>query len=164
MHLLYYRHMKRITESQKLRSLLEATPIMSLATVSKDGDPHCTVVVYDYDDDYHFYFATSKKSSKAVHINTTGKASFAIVSKTLDLTLQGSGLAKQMKGPQMVEQLKRLLEKANNAIDGWSPISKFSADDLVVYKITPSHLVFLDIAAVEDVPEGLKFENLMTKK
>jgi nitroimidazol reductase NimA-like FMN-containing flavoprotein (pyridoxamine 5'-phosphate oxidase superfamily) len=152
----------KISKSHKVWSLLQSTSLLSLATVSKEGTPQCAVLVFDYDQDLHFFFATNKHSSKAKNIDATKLVSFAIVGKDLDMTLQGNGQAKKIEGKEMIEKAKILLSKADRLVDGWSPIAKHKGEDLVVYEVIPDSLRLLDISAKNDMFDGLAFEQLLS--
>lgn len=131
---------------------------MFLATVSSDGNPHGSVLIYDVDDDLNFYFVTNKHSSKSKNIRGTEKVAFVVLSPSKDMTLQGGGLASEVKGERRLARIEMLLQKANTEIDGWAPISRYKAEDLALFKIETEWLSLLDIA---DMSQGeLQFEKL----
>lgn len=150
-----------IPESHKTWPMLASTALLSLATVNKKGEPHCSVVVYDVDKNLDFIFATDIHSMKAHDIEEHSLVAFAIVSKEMGMTVQGSGKARLVKNPvEKTDYFKRLLLKAEQAVDGWAPIARYKTENVVIFKIKPDWLRLLDISTPQENIENLSFEQL----
>ena len=152
-----------IPNNHKTWSLLASTSIFSLATVDEKGNPHCSVLVYEHDKNLNFFFVTDKNSAKAKNILSHPQVAFAIVGSDLDMTLQGGGEAVEMTSEAKIKHMLRLMERADQAVDGWAPIARYKQDDLVLFQIKPSWLRLLDISAVKDNMHELAYEDLTTQ-
>lgn len=152
-----------IPENHKTWSLLAATSIFSLATVNEKGDPNCSVVVFDNDEQLNFYFVTDRNTSKAKNILNHPLVAFAIVGPDLDMTLQGGGLAVEITSDEKIKHTIRLMDRADEAVDGWAPIARYQQENLALFRIKPNWLRLLDISAVKDNMHELAYEDLITQ-
>lgn len=94
------------------KRIIETIKYATLATVSSDGQPWNSPVFALHDDDFNFYWASSKESQHSQNIRQTGKVFIVIYDSTAGPG-EGEGVyvqaeAQEIETEQEFDELKKL--------------------------------------------------------
>lgn len=118
--------------------------VMEIATAN-DNKPSVSVVMYDVDDEFAFYFATHSDSYKAQNLKANPLISLAVWEHGKMLVQADGAVAEVTNQKQSEEIMDRLAEKASIDDDFWPPIFRVPGGAYVIFKIKPSWLRALDL-------------------
>ena len=97
-----------MANSSRAKEIISKIIYITIATVSKDGDPWNSPVYSAYDEQYNFYWASWKDNVHSKNIHATGKAFLVIYDSTVPEGT-GEGVYVQAKA------LKLLYERKNKS-------------------------------------------------
>lgn len=121
--------------------------IAVISTVSSTGQPESATIYFDFDEDFHFYFMTKNFSRKYINLQHNPQVSLVIGTENEPATVQVQGKAEEIKNPE--EMSIRLGKLKNRFFENTyvAPLFQLSSDKntVVVYKITPSWIRWLDL-------------------
>lgn len=105
--------------SKRAKEIIEQIEYVTIASVSKNGEPWNSPVFSAYDEDYNFYWGTHKDSQKAQNIRDTGKVFLVIYNSTV-ASGTGEGVyvkatAKELSDPQEIKAAFELLKGRHEA-------------------------------------------------
>ena len=120
--------------------------IMELATVSGEGQPLCSVLLYAVDDDLNMYFATHDDSQKAKNLMQNPLANF-VVWEHDRVMVQADVVAEVVEDEKKKgDILDRLADAATDSHDFWPPVFRIKGGAYVIFKLTPSWMRVLDLS------------------
>ncbi len=126
--------------SNRAKEIIEKILYITIASVSKDGEPWNAPVFSAYDQDYNFYWGTYKDSQKAQNIRHDGKVFLVIYDSTVP-SGAGEGVyikatAKELSEPAEVRQAFDLL-KARHTAPFWEFAAVQDGGPIRLYRATP---------------------------
>ena len=137
--------MQNRNDSQKeaLKFLREHNVAM-ISTASETGEPQASVVYYFVDDILNLYFATGRETRKFKNILANPRVAFAVGCGPNIITVQGGGTAKVERSIMFLRKFIEMFD-ISKASSFWPVLRLLHPRDVVVVKITPTWLVFLDL-------------------
>lgn len=144
MSLLATRHHKTtaISREDRILGFLRDHQTGVLATASRDGTPHASVIYYFVDSLFNAYFITKKLTTKANNLRLNNRAALSVYDDATQTVAEIHGEVVELRDPMEANQafrnaLRSSLHTAGNAIP---PISKLAAGDYVSYKLVPGEV------------------------
>jgi general stress protein 26 len=110
-----------------------------ISTVSKEGEPHASVVSFVTDKDDNYYFVTKTDTQKTKNITYKNKVALTIHHSHSLKILQVQGVANIELNSDITKMLIGAITEPKTYKEGvkFPPITKLDAGDYVVFKITP---------------------------
>jgi uncharacterized pyridoxamine 5'-phosphate oxidase family protein len=117
--------------------------------------PYASTVYYVVDEKFNFYFVTKTNTNKYLNLKTNKNVALVVGMPPKHIAVQVRGQATILKNEKsrkrILNEIESLLKKEKK-IDNW-PIkkikniqsSKKDADEEIVYKIIPQHLIFTNL-------------------
>ena len=108
-----------------------------LSPVSPEQQPASSFVYFACNEDFNIYFIMSKLSKKYVNIKSNNKVSFVVIDEQNLITVQGLGIANEIKDEEESRRVYDLLiQILNKKIENWPPpFAKMADAKLVIMKI-----------------------------
>ncbi|HWP61761.1 MAG TPA: pyridoxamine 5'-phosphate oxidase family protein [Candidatus Paceibacterota bacterium] len=104
-----------------------------LATVSREGKPHASVVYYTSDEHFSIYFLTLASSRKYQAMQANPWAAFVVGTMDVPQTLQIEGPVVQLHAEdEMGKHLPDLMQRLTSNATYFAPITKMDPADIVV--------------------------------
>lgn len=116
---------------EEVRLLLEKADFCVLATVSPDGQPEASAMLYGFDEDLTFYFYADSIFRKVFNLRKNPLA--AIVVTVKPRTLQVEGKVAFIAGVKETEKAMQVIIKKNPSAAKW-----LNKSHMVLFKLTPS--------------------------
>lgn len=137
---------------KEIISFIRESYILVLGTVTSDGKPHTTPLLYNVDDDLNFYFITHTEGEKAINIKQNPCVSF-VVGEAIDrFNIQGKGEAHSIENPALQEEiLFELAQKAVHIQNFWPPLFYVEGENYTIFKITPTQIKVLDMLQMKNI-------------
>jgi nitroimidazol reductase NimA-like FMN-containing flavoprotein (pyridoxamine 5'-phosphate oxidase superfamily) len=135
---------------------------MTLATVSEDGKPHATVLLYVIDDDFNIYFVSHPDSKKVRHVGQNSAVSLSVWEHR-DMSVQVNGEAEPVEDPEKVDALLSELAEAGMAEDDdhfYPPVLRMSGEEYAVFRVRPTAVRCLDLVGDEIKSPGSPFTDI----
>ena len=131
-----------------------------LATSSREGKPHASVVYYTCDDDFSIYFATLISSRKYTAIKAHPNAAFVVGTLNIPQTLQIEGMVTELHANDeaLGKKLPDLLQRLTSNSKYFAPITKMDPSDIVVMWLQPKWIRWADYATSESGNEHVSTE------
>ena len=123
-----------------------------LATSSPDGEPQAATLYYDVDDDFNFYFVSSKETLKVKNLLVNKRASFVVGFGPRVCTIQGQGDAEIIDDVDF-RLFGKIVEKINLYEIDQLPLTQVSKGGFVTIKLKPRWLTWLNLDKV-NYPEA----------
>lgn len=115
----------------------------AVSTVSPLGEPQVSTMYYYIDADFNFYFITAKGSKKLKNIESNQKVAIVVGFGPAPITVQAGGIA-EINQDFKEELIDKIFKKINfHSLDQW-PALKLQKDGLVIFKVKPKWLTFLN--------------------
>lgn len=133
--------------NKNVLAFLKNQQLMTVATVSPDGQPDCAVVLFTVDDDMSLYFMTRPNTRKALNIQHNNRVA-VVVWKLIDMSVQIDATAELLTDKSQINHiLDRLADSAIRVGEGFfPPIFRLSnTNEYNVYKLTPTTVRDLDL-------------------
>lgn len=128
-------------KKQRIFDFLEQHPVGVLSAVTKEGEPHGTVIYFAFDEDLGLMFLTrneTKKYSDLKHHNTVMLTAFDAEHQTV---VQINGVALQLPEDTVDQVAGSIIEKAMKTSEtGVPPIFKLEEGDYVAFRIIPTRM------------------------
>lgn len=135
-----------------------------LATVSREGKPHASIVYYTSDDSFSIYFLTLISSRKYAALSANPQAAFVIGNQNVPQTLQIEGPVVGLReGDEMGKRLPELLQRLTSNTSFFAPITKMTPADIVVMWLQGKWIRWADYATLESGNEHV-FTQLDSKE
>lgn len=117
-----------------------------LSTVSKDGHPWGSAIVYASDEDLKFYFVTRANTLKYQNIEQNPTVALTIADPEDQVTVQVQGTASRVPAKDYTDVVfKKLASVKPQGDANWAPpVMKVHKGDYMVLCITPSHVQYAD--------------------
>lgn len=134
---------------------LKSHHVMTLATVSEDGTPHATALLYVIDDDFSMYFVSHAESHKVKNVMQNNLVSLAVWEHK-KMSVQVNGEARLMEDQKTIDEvLTRIAEAGAGEEDHfYPPIFKIRGQEYSLFKIHPMRVRCLDLRSDQiNVPE-----------
>jgi len=130
---------------EKVLAFLNAHRKMVLSILDKEKHPNSSLLLYAIDDDFNVYFGTRKCFGKYAALSADPHVSLAVVEESIDplKVVDMQGRVEEISSDEIVERLE-FFESKNP--------SKYyvkDADDFVMFRITPTHVRWLDASSGE---------------
>jgi general stress protein 26 len=126
-------------------SFVQQQPFLTLATCSRAGEPHSSVLLYDIDDDFTIYTVTHQETYKVNQLLDNPVVAGSIY-EIGNAYVQFHGVVKLVKSnAQILKIYTRLAAKATEVKKFWPPIFKFPGQDYLVFSIKPTWLRYMPI-------------------
>ena len=122
-----------------------------LATLSREGTPHASVVYYTCDDAFSVFFVTLISSRKYAAMKANPNAAFVVGTLDVPQTLQMEGVVTELTaGDEMMgKKLPELLQRLTSNATYFAPITKLDPADIVVMWLQPKWIRWADYATPE---------------
>ncbi len=134
---------------------------MQMASISKEDQPACSVLLFYADDDLNIYFATHADSQKIQNLREHPKASVAIWSHGA-LFVQADVVAEIIEDTEKVKHvLDMLAERASDHDDFWPPVFRIKGDGYAVVKLTPTRMRAMDLSITTMRQESQPFTQII---
>ncbi len=131
-------------QEEFIKSAIEDTDDMTIATVREDGFPQATTVSF-VNDGMTIFFGTAADSQKAKNIETSNKVSITIdpeyESWQMIRSLSMGALASRVSDPKEVEKVGALIMKKFPEAENYVPDDTF---ELALYRIDPKIISLID--------------------
>ena len=140
---------------RKLRAdaleFLETHRKMSLATLDKEGHPSVSMVLYAVDEQFNIFFGTRKVFGKYHALIADAHTSLTIVEGKVDplKVVEIHGMAEAIPSERMSELLAWFTKKNP------SPFYIKDEEDLVMFKIVPSNIKWIDASSGVLMPHDI---------
>ena len=131
----YYSSMEPDAETKRARALdfLKSHTAGFLATISREGEPHASVVYYTSDESFSIFFLTLISSRKYAAMKANPKAAFVVGTLDVPQTLQIEGIVTELhEGDDMGKHIPELLQRLTSNATYFAPITKMDPADIVV--------------------------------
>ncbi|HEX4104276.1 MAG TPA: pyridoxamine 5'-phosphate oxidase family protein [Candidatus Paceibacterota bacterium] len=123
---------------------LKDNVVMAVATAGKSGEPQVAAVYYTMDDDFTFYFLTSRESKKAENIGSNKNVAFTAWGERGIVMVQGNGHAELV--PDKQEGIVLRISKKLRAMEPYHwPLLEVLNKDYISVKVVPRWLTWLSI-------------------
>ncbi len=128
---------------ERIRAILQTVPHVALATVSEDGSPLNSPVFGTFNDQLHFFWASSPRTTHSQNIVRDGRV-FAVVFDSRDghggLYLEGR--AEQLEDDAHIDYAYELLAEAKSRFYGtMGSLERFKGEGPQrLYRLVPSQL------------------------
>lgn len=122
----------------KAKEIIKKIPYITIASISEDGQPWNAPVFAAYDNDYNFYWGTSRNSQKSKNIKTN-KNVFLVIYDSTAPPGKGEGvyikaIATELEDPKEIEYAHKLLRDRHivpywklEEVQGDAPIRLYKA-------------------------------------
>ncbi len=137
---------KEVTKDDVL-AFLKSQFIMNIATVTKDGMPYSSTMLYAIDDDFTIYFVTHTDTKKVENLAYNPHISVAIWEHH-KMKVQASGTVTVVENEEeKLATVDKLAEAATKDGSFWPPLFRLGGKDYIVYKISLTSLEALDLVS-----------------
>jgi uncharacterized pyridoxamine 5'-phosphate oxidase family protein len=146
---------------EEVLGFLKSHHIMTLATVSEDGKPHSTVLLYVVDDDFSMYFASHTESHKVKNVAHNNFVSLTVWEHQ-KLSIQVNGEAELVSDAGEIDAiLTRIVDAGAQEGDNfYPPILSIGGESYSLFKIKPSLVRGLDLSADQVKGVGMPFTDI----
>ncbi len=104
-----------------------------LATVSREGKPHASIVYYTCDDSFSIYFLTLMSSRKYQALQANPWGAFVVGNQDAPQTLQIEGPVVELKqNDEMGKHLPELVQRLTSNATYFAPLTKMDPSSIVV--------------------------------
>jgi general stress protein 26 len=133
-------HKPTIDSLKELNKFERMDDTAVLSTIDKDGNPHASVVHFEVDKDENFYILTKEKTQKAINISRNRNVALTIHNSGSLKVMYIKGFAEKITDKETIEAVKNQIASFREYQEGTklAPITKISAGDYTVFKITPT--------------------------
>jgi len=135
--------MKKEDLKKETLKFLSENVTAAVSTVSFEGEPEVATMYYYTDDNFNFYFITSKNSQKLKNIETNQKVAIVVGFGPTPITVQAGGIA-EVSTDFKEELVNKVLEKINFYSVDQLPFLQLQKNGLVLLKVKPKWLVLLN--------------------
>jgi general stress protein 26 len=126
-------------------SFVQQQPFLTLATCSRAGEPHSSVLLYDIDDNFTIYAVTHQETYKVSHLIDNPVVGGSIY-EVGNAYVQFHGVMTPIKSSAKILRIfERLAAKAAKVKKFWPPIFKFPGQDYFVFSIKPTWLRYMPL-------------------
>lgn len=134
---------------------------MTLATVSEDGKPHATVLLYVIDDDFSVYFASHTESRKVKNVTHNNFVSLTVWEHQ-KLSIQVNGEAELISDAGEIDAIVTRIVEAGAEEDDhfYPPILSIGGESYSLFKIKPSLVRCLALSIDQVKGVGLPFTDI----
>lgn len=115
-----------------------------LATSSPSGEPQSAVLYYDVDDNFNFYFISSKESQKVKNLMANKRASVVVGFGKSVSTIQGAGDAEIIEDVDF-NLFAQIIERIQLYEADQLPLSQVNKTGFVTIKVKPQWLTWLNL-------------------
>lgn len=138
---------------QEALEFLRSHNVGVLATVNTDRQPFASPVYYHCREEFTIFFLTTRNTHKSLNIKENDKVAFSVGTGPEYISVMIRGRASIADSEEQNLVLPNLMEKPDeeNGFD-W-PMRKledFKEQNLVLYKITPEEVTFLNINSKQE--------------
>ena len=132
-----------------------------LATSSLSGESQSAVLYYDVDDDFNFYFISSKDSQKIKNLMVNKRVSIVIGFSKMVSTVQGAGEVEIIEDVDF-NLFAKIIERIQLYEADQLPLSQVNKTGFVTIKVKPRWLTWLNLDKMT-YPEtyGKDFQQLL---
>lgn len=125
-----------------------------LATASKTGEPHATMIFYAADDNFNIHFLTRSRTRKFDAIQANPHVAITIATADIPQTLQIEGMARSIANDDATSSMKPHLFEILNA-NHWfhAPLTKQDMAAVYEIRIEPTWIRWCDYAFEQEGDE-----------
>lgn len=132
---------------------LKSKLVAVLSTVAPDGQPESATVYFTVQQNFSFYFMTKNFSEKYKNLEHNPKVALVVGTENEPVTAQIQGTAEKITDPKESDiKLNELMDNImrNEYVAPLFQMSPPDKNDVVVYKITPFWIRWLDLRAEKE--------------
>lgn len=136
---------------------LKSKQVAVISTVSSDGQPESATIYFIVKEHFTFYFMTKNFSRKYKNLETNPHVALVIGTENTPVTAQIQGTAEKITDPAESDtRLKELMESIfkNDYVAPLFQMEPPEKNEVVVYKITPSWIRWLDLRSEKEKVTG----------
>ena len=121
-----------------------------LATVSREGKPHASIVYYASDETFSIYFLTLMGSRRYAALQANPWAAFTVGAQDVPQTLQIEGPVVELRADgEMGKKLPELVQRLTSNATYFAPITKMDPSTIVVMWLQAKWVRWGDYATPE---------------
>jgi general stress protein 26 len=118
-----------------------------IASISREGTPHASVVYYTSDEQFSVYFLTLVSSRKYAAMKANPNVAFVVGTLDVPQTLQIEGAVTELhEGADMGRSLPELIQRLSSNSTYFAPITKMDPADIVVMWLQAKWIRWADYA------------------
>ncbi len=137
--------MKKTVSNEEIISFLNSVSIMSAATVTPEG-PLSSILLFTVEDDFTFYFSTSKSSRKARALSSNPHISLSVW-EFEKMLVQAQGIASPVVDVKEIDKIFDTLAGAVGRMKNfWPPVIHIEGDGYIIYKISVTQMSVLPLS------------------
>jgi general stress protein 26 len=138
--------------------------VVFIASVSKSGEPHATIIFYVADDNFNIHFLTRVDTRKFDAIKMNPKVAITVATADIPQTLQIEGNARSIAMDDTTSSMKPQLFEVLNS-NHWfnAPLTKQDMTMVHEMRIEPTWIRWSDYAFEQDGNEHV-FKVILDKK
>jgi len=121
-----------------------------LATVTREGVPHASVVHYIADESFSLYFLTLRSSRKYRALLQNPRVAFVVGTQDIPQTLQIEGMAEELRSEEELgARMPGLLGTLSSNSRYYAPLTKLDAEDTAAVWVQAKWVRWGDFASPE---------------
>lgn len=128
-----------------------------LSTVAPDGQPESATIYFIAHENFTFYFMTKNFSEKYKNLEHNPKVALVVGTENEPVTAQIQGTAEKLTDPKEIDiRLQELMERffKNDYVAPLFQMSPPDKNNVVVYKVTPFWIRWLDLRSEKEKVDG----------
>lgn len=135
---------------------LRSKSVAVLSTVTPDGQPESATVFFVVDGDLNFYFMTKNFSRKYANLEQNQRVSLVVGTENEPVTAQIQGTAEKTTDPKEFDQRMQMLKENFFKNEFVAPLFQMTSEknDVVIYKVTPFWIRWLDLRSKKEKVDG----------
>ena len=148
-----------MTDPQTQREFMEfvrSKSVAVLSTVTPDNLPESATIYFVIGENYTLYFMTKTFSRKYTNLEKNPHAALVIGTENEPATAQIQGIAEKITDPEEFDKRMEMLKQNFFKNDYVAPLFQMAPEknDLVIYKVIPSWIRWLDLRSEKEKVAG----------
>lgn len=139
--------MANLVEETQFMEYVRNKTVAVISTVSPEGQPMAATIYFDIDEHFAIFFMTKKFTRKYANLEKNPRVALVIGAANEPVTAQIQGKAEKIVDQKIFDTRFEQLEKIMFKNVYVAPLFQLSKEknDLVLYKVTPDWIRFLDL-------------------
>jgi uncharacterized pyridoxamine 5'-phosphate oxidase family protein len=131
---------------EKVTEFLKDHHMAILSTVSENGKPWGSAIIFALDEDMNFFFMTRADTFKYKNIEANPNVAFTVADEERQITVQASGKVTRVDADDYMDVVFKKLASVKPRGDfQWvPPVIKVHKGDYMILQFTPSRLQYAD--------------------
>lgn len=135
---------------------LKSKSVAVISTVGVDGQPESATIYFVVGENFTFYFMTKNFSRKYANLEKNPKIALVVGSENVPVTAQIQGTAAKITDEKEFDRRLEMLKQNFLKNEYVAPLFQISPEknELVIYKITPAWIRWLDLRSEKGKVDG----------